>query len=163
VQKKEHHGKLTRSSKNAINGNNPLDRLDKLMSDLRSSPGLKQVVIRPEDINIEIGSGSKGGGDPVSRRKPIVGTKAPPKWVSTGRQTALKDGSNRTVYRNSKTGERATKRMTERNGKRTAKYVQLAGLVESMSNVDLWALKKDTDKGVSPVSNRDRSRKTQRI
>jgi hypothetical protein len=54
-----------------------------------------------------------------------VGTKAPPKWVSTGRQTALKDGSKRAVYRNSKTGERATKRMTERNGKRTAKYVKI--------------------------------------
>ena len=64
------------------------------------------------------------GGAP-RRRKPVAEGKAPPKWVSTGRQTTLKDGSKRTVYRNSKTGERATKRMIERNGKRTAKYVKI--------------------------------------
>jgi len=58
----------------------------------------------------------------ASSKKP---SSTPPKWVSTGRQTTLKDGSKRTVYRNSKTGERATKRMTERNGKRTAKYVKI--------------------------------------
>ena len=47
-------------------------------------------------------------------------------WVSTGRQTTLKDGSKRTVYRNSKTGARATKRMVERNGKKSARYVKLS-------------------------------------
>jgi hypothetical protein len=55
-----------------------------------------------------------------AHKKPL-----PPKWVSTGRLTTLKDGSKRTVYRNSKTGDRATKRMVERNGKRTAKYVKI--------------------------------------
>jgi hypothetical protein len=54
-----------------------------------------------------------------------VGRKEAPKWISTGRQTTLKDGIKRTVYLNSHTGERATKRLTERNGKRTAKYVKL--------------------------------------
>jgi len=30
------------------------------------------------------------------------------------------------VYRNSKTGARATKRMVERNGKKSARYVKLS-------------------------------------
>lgn len=46
-------------------------------------------------------------------------------WVSTGRQTTLKNGTKRTIYRNSKTNELATKRITERNGKRHAIYTKL--------------------------------------
>jgi hypothetical protein len=45
--------------------------------------------------------------------------------VSTGRKTTLKDGSKRTVYRDSKTGAHATKRMVERNGKTSARYVKV--------------------------------------
>jgi hypothetical protein len=37
----------------------------------------------------------------------------------------MKDGSKRTVYRNSATGARATKRMVERNGNKSARYVPL--------------------------------------
>ena len=62
--------------------------------------------------------GQEGGRSKAKSKKDAA------KWVSTGRQTTLKDGSKRTVYRNSKTGARATKRMVERNGKRTAKYVK---------------------------------------
>jgi hypothetical protein len=73
----------------------------------------------------------RGGKSSGRSRSKKAHTKNPlpsssPKWVSTGRQTTLKDGSKRTVYRNSKTGDRATKRMVERNGKRTAKYVKLS-------------------------------------
>ena len=59
-----------------------------------------------------------GGG--ASRRS------RPKKWISTGRQTTLKDGSRRTVYRAGATGARATKRMVARNGKTFARYVELS-------------------------------------
>jgi len=72
---------------------------------------------------------SRGGTS--RRRKAVTSKKKPsaappsPTWVSTGHQTTLKDGSKRTVYRNSKTGARAAKRMVERDGKKSARYVKL--------------------------------------
>jgi len=88
--------------------------------------GTSYATIHNADLDRDIGDASwVGAGGAPRRRKPTVGRKESPQWVSTGRQTTLKDGIKRTVYRNSKTGERATKRLTERNGKRTAKYVKL--------------------------------------
>jgi hypothetical protein len=66
-----------------------------------------------EDVPEEYGGGA-------SRRS------RPKKWISTGRQTTLKDGSKRTVYRAVATGARATKRMVARNGKTFARYVELS-------------------------------------
>jgi hypothetical protein len=60
-----------------------------------------------------------------ARRKSKTPKNKAPKWVSTGRRAALKDGSKRVVFQNnSGTGELRYKKYVVRAGKRVATYVK---------------------------------------
>jgi len=102
-----------------------------IIKDLENSniDTLGAVIARGIELRLLSTSRQGGGRFDIGRSKPgkhlPSSSSAAPKWVSTNRQTTLKEGTKRTVYRNTSTGERATKRMTERNGKRTAKYVKI--------------------------------------
>ena len=59
-----------------------------------------------------------------ARRKSKTPKNKAPKWVSTGRRAALKDGSKRVVYKNSGTSELRYKKYVVRAGKRVATYAK---------------------------------------
>lgn len=61
----------------------------------------------------------KGGG-----RRKVAKTKKVATWVSQGRKVATKQGTVRTLYRNTATGEMRVKRIAIRGGRRVAVYVK---------------------------------------
>jgi hypothetical protein len=60
-----------------------------------------------------------GGG--LRKKAPSPSAK---KWTSTGRKTKCSDGSKRTLWRCSATGELRVRRVSTRNGKQTTRYVK---------------------------------------
>jgi len=86
-------------------GNNPL----KL-----SGYGAYGALVPPTPPPLQSGGG-------LRKKAPSPSAK---KWTSTGRKTKCSDGSKRTLWRCSATGELRVRRVSTRNGKQTTRYVK---------------------------------------
>jgi len=89
--------------------------------------------VEPDDDPLNLsGYGAYGALEPPTPPPSQVGgglrKKAPSpsakKWTSTGRKTKCSDGSKRTLWRCSATGELRVRRVSTRNGKQTTRYVK---------------------------------------